>query len=151
MDIEAPGTHLAEPGRLDAVLVRGPPGHRVQPDVGRLLALEDPGVGAVIPRHDLRRAVLALLRDMAVEHVRGLDDMVVNGHEDEVVDVHWFLPGQAIPSRSQMPATSSKIEDGTVKGSVAEISPTCDATSSAVGLLPGSASQPSPRPTKTRA
>src|SRR5262249_62422720 len=63
-----------------------------------------------------------------------------------------ILGGQpAIPSRSHTSATSSKIEDGTVKGSVAEISSTCDATSSAVGSPPDSASQPSPRPMKTRA
>ena len=62
VDVEAPGTHLAEPGRLDAVLVRGAPGHRVQADVGRLPALEDPGVGAVVPRHDLRCPVLEVPR-----------------------------------------------------------------------------------------
>jgi hypothetical protein len=34
-----------------------------------------------------------------------------------------------------MPATSSKIDIGTVKGSVADASDRCPATSSAVGLL----------------
>src|SRR5262245_58605800 len=56
-----------------------------------------------------------------------------------------------MPSRSQRPRTSSKIDIGTVNGSVADTEVRWAATSSAVGLLPGSASQPSPRPTKTRA
>src|SRR6185436_10536474 len=56
-----------------------------------------------------------------------------------------------MPSRLQIPKTSSKIDVGTVNGSVADTSLRCVAMSSAVGLLPGCASQPSLSPTKTRA
>ena len=37
---------------------------------------------------DLRDQVLALLRDVVLEHVRRLDEVVVDAHEDHVVHLH---------------------------------------------------------------
>src|SRR5262245_36619423 len=56
-----------------------------------------------------------------------------------------------MPRRPQISATSSKMDAGTLKGAVADTSERWAATSSAVGALPGSASQPSASPMKTRA
>jgi hypothetical protein len=91
VDVEAARAHLAEAGGLDAVLVRRATGDGVEADVGRLLALEHPGVGAVVLGDDLGGLVLPAGGDVAVEHVRRLDDVVVHRHQDQVVDVHAGL------------------------------------------------------------
>ena len=95
MDVVAAGPHLAEAGRLEPVLVGRAAGDRVEADVGGLLALEDPGVGAVGLDDHLRHHVLVLGGDVAVEHVRWFDDVVVDGDEDQVVHVHGALLTQS--------------------------------------------------------
>jgi branched-subunit amino acid ABC-type transport system permease component len=70
--------------------------------------------------------------------------------EAEARERHVAYAG-AIPSWSQTANTSSKIEPGTMNGSVADRSTKLAATSSADGTEPASAAQPSAKPTKTRA
>ncbi len=92
VDVPAARADLAEPGRLDAVLVRRPASHRVQADVRRLLPLEHPRVGAILPRDDLGCLVGVLGRNVPGEHVRRLDDVVVDRHKDQIVNIHRVLP-----------------------------------------------------------
>ena len=80
------------------------------------------------------------------------------GRGQELVDVDRHSVGSSrgvaqpvIPRRAQISITSSKIDAGTLKGSGADTSSRWAAMSSAVGVLPDSASHPSPSPTNTRA
>ena len=49
VDVVAAGAHVVEGGGLDAVLLGRAADHRVEPDVGDLVAVVDPDVGAVRP------------------------------------------------------------------------------------------------------
>ncbi len=88
VDVVATRAHLVEGGGLDAVLLGGPAHHGVEAHVGDHVALEGPDVDAVVVVDDPRGAVLPLGRDPAVEHVGGLDDVVVDAHEDEIFGLH---------------------------------------------------------------
>ena len=98
VDVVAAGAHLLEGGGFDAVLLGGPTHHGVEADVGDEVALERPHVGAVGVVDDLGGAVLPLGRHPALEHVGGLDDMVVDAHEDEIFGLHR-APPQGVPVR----------------------------------------------------
>ena len=91
MDVEAPGPHLGVLGRVEVVLVGRAPGDRVEPDVGRALALELPDVTAAVGLDDVRDAVRVLRRPVLGEHAAGLDDVVVDADQDEVLGVHGCL------------------------------------------------------------
>jgi hypothetical protein len=69
---------LAELCRFGAVLVRRAARDRVEADIGGLLVLEDPGVGAVGSLDQLRDVIFVLRGDMVVEHVRRFDHVVVD-------------------------------------------------------------------------
>ena len=92
VDVVATLAHLLERGRLDAVLLGGTAHHGVEAHVGDEVALEGPHVGAVVVVDDARGAVLPLGRDAALEHVGGLDDVVVDAHEDEIFGLHRAPP-----------------------------------------------------------
>ena len=66
----------------------GPPRHGVQPDVGDLVLVVVPGEGAVVALLQLRCELLVLGRQVRLEHVRRLDDVVVDAHQDQVVRLH---------------------------------------------------------------
>ena len=66
----------------------GRPGDRVEPDVGDLEVEEVPHVGAVGLVHDVGRDVAVLRGQVVLEHVGRLDDVVVDAHQDHVVDLH---------------------------------------------------------------
>ena len=81
-------------GRLDVVLLGRPPGDGVEPDVGDLAALVDPDVDAVVLVHALGRELLPLLGKVVVEQGRGLDDVVVDAHQDQILGLrHGEPPG----------------------------------------------------------
>jgi hypothetical protein len=88
------------------------------------------------------------LAGLAGHHLQGA---AAESRRQQTASPQALASQPAIPSRVQRSATSSKIEAGTLKGSVADTSARWAATSSAVGSLPGSASQPFPSPMKTRA
>ena len=69
----------------------GQPATAFEPDVGRALALELPDVTAAVGLDDARDAVGVLRRPMLREHAAGLDDVVVDADQDEVLGVHGLL------------------------------------------------------------
>ena len=92
VDVVAARPHLGERRRLDAVLLGRLAGHGVEPDVRELLALVEPDVVAAVGLDDLRRQVLVLGGQVAVEHVGRLDHVVVDRHQDHVLDLHRETP-----------------------------------------------------------
>ena len=89
-DVPAPGAHLFETGRIDAVLVPRPTGDGIQADVRELPAVVHPDVVACVGAHDSGNVVAGpvLRRKMAIEHARGLDHVVIDTDEDEVFYLH---------------------------------------------------------------
>src|SRR5205814_1671385 len=85
--VVATGSQLVERGRLHAVLVGWAAGDRVEPDVGDLAAVVGPDVGAVVLADQPGGAVLEARLEAPVEQMRWLDHVVVDAHEDQVVDV----------------------------------------------------------------
>ena len=79
---------LVEARRVDAVLLGRAAGDRVEPDVRDVEVEELPDVGAVVLVHDVRRDVLVLRREVVLEQVGRLDDVVVDADEDQVVEAH---------------------------------------------------------------
>ncbi len=100
VDVVTTGSHLVERGRLDAVLLLRPPRDRVQPDVRDDGALEGPDIRAVGLTDDARRAITPLRRDGGVEHVRRLDEVVVDAHHDQVVGVDGRRAPLLLPVRT---------------------------------------------------
>ena len=66
----------------------GRPATAFSPMLGISLALVHPDVAAVVLPDELRREVDVLGREAAVEQVRRLDDVVVDAHQDHVVETH---------------------------------------------------------------
>jgi len=62
-------------------------------DVGDLVPLVDPHVGAVVLAHRLGRELHPLVGEVALEQVGRLDDVVVDAHQDQVVCSHRNPPG----------------------------------------------------------
>ncbi|UGT99219.1 hypothetical protein LTQ55_12050 [Mycobacterium intracellulare] len=75
----------------------GAAGDGVEADVGGFLSLEDPCVGAVFALDQLGYIVFVLGRDVAVEHVRWFDEVVIDRDQDEVVHVHGELLSVVTP------------------------------------------------------
>jgi hypothetical protein len=92
VDVVAAGAELVEGGGLHAVLLRRPAHDGVEADVGNGSALEDPDVAAVLLPHDARRTVLVARGDVVLEHRRGLDDVVVDRHQDHIFGAHRYPP-----------------------------------------------------------
>ena len=92
--VVAAGPDLVEALRLEAVLLLGPAGHRVEG--GRLhddLA-ELPDVGALVVADELGRPVLVLGLEVVDEEVGRLDDVVVDADQDEVVGIEHGFPSE---------------------------------------------------------
>ena len=79
---------LVEAGRVHAVFLGRPAGDRVEPDVRDVEVEELPHVGAVGAVLDPRRDVLVLRRQVVLEHVGRLDDVVVDADQDEIFEAH---------------------------------------------------------------
>jgi hypothetical protein len=73
-----------------------PAGDGVEGDVRQHLALVDPRVRAVVAGRELRCEVDVLRRQSTLEEVRRLDHVVVDAHEDHVVDLHRTSPSTHI-------------------------------------------------------
>ena len=88
VDVVAAGPHLVEGGGLDPVLLPGAARHRVEADVRDDRPVEDPDVRAVGPAIDAGSTVPVAGREMVVEHVGRLHEMVVDADQDEVSGLH---------------------------------------------------------------
>ena len=78
VDVPRAPAHLVEASGLPAVLRDGTTGDGVEADVGQLRAVVDPGLAAFVGGNDPRRTIGQRGRDAADEHVRRLDDVVVD-------------------------------------------------------------------------
>jgi hypothetical protein len=83
MDIPRASAHFVETYRLETVFGHRPSDHRVEADVGQLLAVVDPRLSPAVGLDDFRRPVRELVGQAAGEGVRGFDDVVV--HRDHRV------------------------------------------------------------------
>src|SRR4029079_14380437 len=72
------GAHLVEAERLDLDALGAAAGDRVHADLVVRLAPELPDLWTHLVHDDLRRAVLELRRQAALEHVARLDEVVVD-------------------------------------------------------------------------
>ena len=86
IDVVATGSDLVEACRFDPVLLLGTPRDCVQPEVGDLHALEKPHLPAIVPFDHPRGAGLEPAGETALEHARGLDEVIIDAHDDEVLD-----------------------------------------------------------------
>ena len=91
VDVPAALPHLVEGRGLEAVLLGRAADDGVEPDVGELLALEEPGVAAVLPPDEPGRLRPPPLGQVALEHVGGLDDVVVDADQDQVLHAHGSM------------------------------------------------------------
>ena len=85
------------------------PATALSPTLGSGVALEHPDVAAVVQRLDVRRHLGGLLRQAALEEVGRLDDVVVDAHQDQIVDLHCGPPRRECDSAvrlGQMDGTS---------------------------------------------
>ncbi len=81
-----PGAHLVEAGGVEAPFGLRPRHDGVEADDAGLVAAVHPAVDAVVVLDDPWRIVDVLGGEAAVEHVGWLDDVVVDAHQDEIVD-----------------------------------------------------------------
>ena len=91
--VEGAGAHLVEAGGVGAPALTRPTLHRVEAEGGELLALDEPGVGAVLTADDPGHPRLELRGHVVGEVVgerRRLDDVVIDADEDEVFCAHPF-------------------------------------------------------------
>jgi hypothetical protein len=88
VDVVAARAHLLEGSRLHAVLLLGTTRHGVQADVRDRVSVEGPHIVAGLGANDLGRLGLPLRRQVLVEHVRRLAEVVVDADEDHVFELH---------------------------------------------------------------
>jgi hypothetical protein len=86
VDVVAAGSELVEARGIDAVAVRRAPGDRVQRDVRDLASVERPHVETSLLVHDARCLVAPTRGHVGVEEPGRFHHVVVDAHEDEVVD-----------------------------------------------------------------
>ena len=88
VDVVAADAHVVERGRLESVLLGRASDDGVEPDVGDLVAVVLPVVGAVGAPYQLRCLVLVLRRQPAVEHAPGLNHVVVHTDQNQIFGAH---------------------------------------------------------------
>ena len=88
MDVVDAGAHLGEAGRVAAPFLRRPRHHGVEAADALRPALIEPLVDALVVGDDDRRLGLVLGGHVIEEHVGRLDDVVVDAHQNQVVDIH---------------------------------------------------------------
>ncbi len=92
VDVPTASADLVEGRGLDAVLVLGSACNGIQADIGDHLAVEHPHVVACVGVLYRRNAIAKPQRHVLIEHVRRLDEMIVDADEDHVLDVHGVPP-----------------------------------------------------------
>ena len=93
VDVVATEPHVLEAGRLHAPVLFGPADHGVQPDLEVDLPVELPDLVALDGLDHLRGQVLEPGGEPAEEHVRRLDEVVVD-RDQRVPDRAWVGVGQ---------------------------------------------------------
>jgi len=108
MNVPCSGTHLVEPGRLHTPLVDRSADDGIEPDVGQLGSVIDPRLGAVFLLDDTRGAIGEPFLHAALEHVRGLHDVIV-GRDNRVLSIgpgrlrqEGDRPGSALACRGPL-------------------------------------------------
>ena len=91
VDVVAARAHLVEAGGVEAPLGLRPRHDRVQADDAGLVAAIHPAVHAVVVLHDPRCVIDVLGGQAAVEHVGRLDHVVIDAHQDKIVNIHDSL------------------------------------------------------------
>ncbi len=100
----APGVHVLDPFvdlvttrpdlvqtlRLQPVLLLGPARDRVQRNIGDHDVAELPGIRTIGVVHQPRRLIQIFLLQMIPEHIRRLDDVIINADQDHVFFIHHF-------------------------------------------------------------
>ena len=111
--IEAAFAHLLERNRLETVLFLGPAGHGVEAESGRPLALDLPVMGAVGAALHGRRTILEARRDVLDEHVRGLDEVIIDADENQIGNFHTKLPPELTPRHFIFNALTGPVDSST--------------------------------------
>jgi hypothetical protein len=86
--VVAPGAHLVVGQRVHVEELGGLAGHRIQPEIATADVAVPPLLRAVLLGHDAGHVLAVLLRDVGLEHVGRLTDVVVDTHQDHVVAAH---------------------------------------------------------------
>ena len=97
MDVVTAGPHLGEAHGVEAPFIARPGRRGAETDGPHDLALEHPLVHTVLQAHELRALIAVLLRHVLLEQVGGFDDVVIDTHQDHVVDVHGCFPSMTDP------------------------------------------------------
>jgi hypothetical protein len=79
VDIPRPTAHLVETGRFHPPLVDRATDHRVEPDVGELGTVVEPGLAPIIFFDHAGGTIGELARHPVLEDVRWFDDVVISG------------------------------------------------------------------------
>ncbi|CAB4977509.1 unannotated protein [freshwater metagenome] len=82
VNVVTASSHLGECGGLDSVLFVRLAGHGIQTNIGQLLALIEPHIASILGNNYARRSVFVLRRQMVLEHVWRLDNMVIYRDQD---------------------------------------------------------------------
>jgi hypothetical protein len=100
LDVPAALPHLLVRGRIHAELVARTSGNGIQPDVGELATVVDPDVVADLGAHDPWDVVATAkgCGEVLLEHVGRFHDMVVDTHQDQVIDMHHAIIGKSVPT-----------------------------------------------------
>ena len=96
VDVVGAGAHLREGHRIETPVLLRPPDHRVQCDRAGDVALELPLLHAGFGDDDPRGLVGVLRRHVTLEHVGGLDHMVVDADQDHVLKLQGGSPDLSI-------------------------------------------------------
>ena len=102
VDVPAAATHLFIRGGIDAVLVSRSARNGVQPDVRKLAPVVDPHIVAGVRSHHVRDVVTIEVRRRQVfeEHVRRLDDVIVDTYQHKIVNQHVRSIGKRVLTSS---------------------------------------------------
>ena len=91
VDVVGTGTHLGVSGRVESPLLLRPRNHGIEPHHRHLLVLVDPLVHALVVVHDVGGFVDVAGGNVFPEHVRGLNDVIVDADQNHVIRLHGVL------------------------------------------------------------
>ncbi len=105
------GPELVEARGVEAVFLRRPSRHRVEPHIRDVEVEELPAVGAVGHVLDPGRDVVVLRGQMVLEQIRRLDHVIIDAHKNHVVHTHAAelrpRPGRPHPPWASFPARAA--------------------------------------------
>src|SRR5439155_5884699 len=106
VDVEAPGAQFGERSGVEPPLLTGPAHCGRHPERRRrLLTLEGPLVDPVLVAHHLGNLVRPLGGHMVLVHVGWLDHVIVDAHQDHVVQLHKYSFQPTKTGRRSQPRT----------------------------------------------